>query len=289
MTPFTHHRPASLAEALDLLAVGGSTRILAGGQSLLLALKERQIRPSAVVSITALPEMQGWRYAADGTLEIGPGTTYAALSRAKFSGWHAELTKVAGNLADRSVRNMGTIGGGICQADPRYDMPTLMSAAGATLTLASAKGTRSLTTGDFFNPAGGTSIAADEILTRISLPPIVAWSALAFEKFRFRTFDAAIVTVACAVTLNNEGVIERVRLVVGAVGKAPSVAINTACALGGKKFTNLATDDVARKVSREVLPLEAATTRQKQYQAELTISLMKRALGRLASVTGDVS
>ena len=96
------------------------------------------------VSLASLGELRGTRLAADGGLEIGSATTYASLAKGVFPGWQKELAAVAGNLADRSVRNMGTIGGGVCQADPRYDMPVLLSAADACFTLVSTRGKRVL-------------------------------------------------------------------------------------------------------------------------------------------------
>lgn len=283
MTPFTYQRPATLADAMTALAAGGpETKILAGGQSLLLALKERQARPSGLVAIKNLPELQGVSQLPDGALRIGPATTYAALSRLALAGWHAELAAVAGNLADRSVRNIGTIGGGVCQADPRYDMPTFLAGAAASFTLTSVHGERVISADAFFNPQGGTTIAADEILTAITLPPLAQISALAFEKFCFRSFEAAIVNLAGRVKLDESGKIADIRFAAGGIAKAPVLAPQTAKMLNGQPIAVLDADDVATKISHEVLPPETATDRRRQYQAELVISLAKRVLQKLS-------
>ena len=284
MTPFSYQRPDSLDTAATALAAGGSdAKILAGGQSLLLALKERQARPSGLVSLASLGELRGTRLAADGGLEIGSATTYASLAKGVFPGWQKELAAVAGNLADRSVRNMGTIGGGVCQADPRYDMPVLLSAADACFTLVSTRGKRVLGTDAFFNKAGGTHIAVDEILSAITLPPLTQWSLLVFEKFRFRTFEAAVGTVAMAVRFDDRGKIAQGRLSVGVVANAPSLATRAIQAMTGKVSAELPIDEIAAAASEEVLPLASALTRQQKYQSELTISLVKRALRRLVA------
>ena len=132
-------------------------KILAGGQSLLLALKERLVRPERVMSIASLPNLRGIAIDATGALTIGPATTYATLAKAVLEGWHGEIAAVSGNLADRSVRSLGTIGGALCDANPRYDMPTLMVAADASFTVASAtEGERVVSAHDFFNHAGCT-------------------------------------------------------------------------------------------------------------------------------------
>ncbi len=282
MTPFSYQRPASLDEAVGVLA-GGPTTILAGGQSLLLALKERKARPAGIVAVGALPDMRGVRSLADGGLEIGAATTYAVLAKAELPGWQAELAAVAGNLADRSVRNIGTVGGGVCQADPRYDMPVVLSAAGANFRLVSARGSRSLPAQAFFNVAGGTHIAADEILTAIAVPALAEWTHLAFEKFRYRTFEAAIGLVGVAVKLDAGGKIERIRIVVGAVAKAPVLAEAAMAACVGLAPGALPVREIATAASHEALPPERAVTRQQKYQSELTISLVKRALIRLGA------
>ncbi len=283
MTPFIFQRPASLSDALAALAAGPGTQVLAGGQSLLLAMKERQARPAGLISISGLPELQGVRQAEDGTVAVGPATRYAALAKEVLPGWHAELAAVAGNLADRSVRNLGTVGGGVCQADPRYDMPAFMSGIGAKFILDRIGGRRVLDADAFFNASGGTHIATDEILTCILLPALPAWTSVAFEKFCFRTFEAAIVNVAGAVALDADGKITKFRLAVGAIANAPLLASNVSAKLLGKSMVMLDIEDVATKISQELLPLESASSRRQKYQAELTISLVRRVLTRLGA------
>jgi carbon-monoxide dehydrogenase medium subunit len=281
MTPFTFHRPTALQEAVRLLASGGpSTRLMAGGQSLLLALKERTLRPAQVLSLAGIAELCGICTGDDGRLEIGATTTYAALARAPLAGWHAEIGAVAGNLADRSVRSLGTVGGGICQAEPRYDMPALLSAAGARLHLVSASGSRTLEASEFFNPAGGTRLAADEILTRISVPAAGTLDALAFEKFRFRAVEAAIVSVACALKLGAGGRIAGARLVVGAVARAPLTATASAAALEGRGIAEVDGARLGVQVAAEVAPPGAGPGTRQRYQSELVVSLTAKAFER---------
>ena len=288
MTPFTYHRPASLGDAVALLGESDrQAKVLAGGQSLLLALKERTVRPARLMSLASLPGLKGVRVSETGALEIGAATTYAMLSRATLAGWHGEIAAVAGNLADRSVRNVGTIGGALCEANPRYDMPTLMVAAGASLTLISAQGERVVDAAAFFDPAGGTVLRPSELLVGISIPPRSALDALAFEKFRQRVFDAAIVTVACAVKLGTDGTIERATLVAGAIAKAPSVAREAAASLVGQRPDTLDAKAIGRVAAAELMPAESLTTHQRRYQAELVISLAARALARITGRNGS--
>ena len=288
MTPFTFHRPSTLQDAVSLLAESGrQTKILSGGQTLLLALKERLARPERVISIASLPALKGVAVAATGALEIGAATTYATLSKASLEGWHGEIAAVASNLADRSVRSLGTIGGALCDANPRYDMPTLMIAADASFTVASAAGERVIAAREFFDPAGGTVLTPSDLLVAITVPPLSALDGLAFEKFRHRVFDAAILTVGCAMKCGQAGTIENARIVVGNIAKAPSLASDALGLLFGQRPDMVNVKDVARAVSSELMAEDSLTTRERQFQAELIISLTARALTRLTGRNGD--
>ena len=288
MTPFTYHRPADLSEAVRLLAdAAATTKLLAGGQSLLLALKDRTLRPTRLLSVASLPELSGIHRLPDGRLDIGAATTYAALSRERLTGWHAEIAAAAGNLADRSVRSLGTIGGAVCQAAPRFDMPTLLTAAGAQMQLHSITGERTLDATDFFNPGCGTNMTASEILTRITVPAVDTFDALAFEKFRFRIFDAAIVSVACALKLGG-GKISRARIVVGAIANVPLTALATAAALVGHRPRDVNAAQIGAAAAAEVAPFSNEQTLRGRYQSELVISLTAKAFARAAqSMAGE--
>ena len=284
MTPFSFHRPTTLNDAVGVLAAAGpDAKILAGGQSLLLALKERNTRPSSVISIADVAGLTSITEMPDGALNFGSCITYAKLANMTLAGWQAEIPAVAGNLADRSVRSMGTIGGAVCQAGVRFDMPTLLSSLDATFKLTSARGVRTLHADALFSASGGTHIAHDEILSDITVPALPYWSNVAFEKFRSRTFDAAIATVAGAVLVAPDGTIERLRIVVGGVEKAPVVATETAGALKGRSLGAVFLPSVAKRVSDEVLAPEKAVTRAQKYQSELIISLALRVLIRLST------
>ena len=282
MTPFSFHRPSTLNEAVGLLGESErQAKVLAGGQSLLLALKERVLRPDRIMSIASLPNMTGVVCGPGGALEIGPATTYATLSTASIAGWHGEIAAVSGNLADRSVRNLGTIGGALCDANPRYDMPTLMVAADAFFKLASASGERIVAAQNFFLSSGCTVLKPSELLVGIIVPPLVDFDGLAFEKFRHRVFDAAVLTVGCAIKFDAGGTIRTARIVIGNIEKAPALATVTAASLTGRARSAVDPKAVARDVSDELMSMDTLTTRQRQFQAELIISLTARALTRL--------
>lgn len=282
MTPFTPLQPTSLADAVRLMADHGrQAKVLSGGQSLLLALKDRTIRPSYVVSLAGLPGLASIATDAEGSLVVGAGCTYAQLARAQLAGWHAEIGKVAGNLADRSTRNMATFVGGACEANRRYDAPTVLVATDATLTVTAAGGTRRLRASEFFSPSGGTILAPDEIVVDVVFPPRAAYGFVGFDKFRTRVFDAALVNVALALSQAADGTVTAARLAVGGVAPSPLLATAAAERLVGAAPGRWDAQAVAVCASEALMPPGTLATRRMQFQAELikslTLALLQRA------------
>lgn len=288
MTPFIPLQPDSLGDAVRLMAEHGpQAKVLAGGQSLLLALKDRAVRPSYVLSLGKLPGLDTIKINPDGTLVLGAACTYAQLARAAFDGWHVEIGKVAGNLADRSTRNLATIGGAACEANPRYDVPTLLVATGAVLALTSAAGTRHVGAGEFFSAQGGTNLAPDEIVVDITFPARDAFGFVGFDKFRTRVFDAALVNVTLCLSQLADGRVSAARLAVGGIAPAPRVAA-AAERLVGAWPGRWASEEIAGAISKELMPPGTLLTRRSQFQAELITSLVLALLERASSANGAV-
>jgi aerobic carbon-monoxide dehydrogenase medium subunit len=289
--PFTWLAPQSTADAVALLHEHApGARVIAGGQSLLLAMKERTARPTHLVSLGGIAELAGIRADDDGGLAVGAATTYATLSRATLPGWHAVLAQVAGDLADRPVRTRGTIGGALCTADPRFDMPALAVGVGARLRITGPGGAREITAEEFAR-AGGPALGADEVLTAVVLPPLPAWDAVVFEKFRHRVFDAAIVSVTCALRRAPDGTVAEARLVVGGPTPAPVLVPGAAAllivAVAGEAAGVVAAGAVADAAADEVLPGGAGAAEAVRYRYELVRTLVRRALTRAAEAPAD--
>jgi carbon-monoxide dehydrogenase medium subunit len=178
---------------------------------------------------------------------------------------------------------MGTIGGALCQADPRFDMPALAVGLDATMHVASPTGVRTLPAGDFFRPDGGTVLRQSEILTRVTFPPVERFSGAAFEKFRVRVFDAALVSVACAVRV-GDGVPPEVRIAVGGVRPTPFAAVSAAARLAGDPHGSDPAE-VGRRAADEVLPAADATTANATYQRQLLPVVVRDAVVRALATT----
>jgi carbon-monoxide dehydrogenase medium subunit len=163
-------KPASLAEALAALAQDDGARALAGGQTLINVMKARAASPDALVDLNGLEELKGIDLGSDGTLSIGPMTTYTELVESAEARARPILGEVCAQIADVQVRNRGTIGGNLCSNDPTNHLPPLMAAIGAELTITGQSGERTVPASDFFLGVYMTAVGQDELLTRITIP-----------------------------------------------------------------------------------------------------------------------
>lgn len=176
---FDYLRASSLEEALTALA-DPDAKALAGGHSLIPAMKVRLARPSLLVDIRDL-DLRGVA-AADGVVRIGALTTYDAASTALagLAGVDA-LREAIGSVGDLQVRNAGTVGGGIAHGDPASDVAAAVLALGATLTARSLGGTREIAADDAFLGPFTTALAAQELLVEIAVPQGGAGSGSAYS------------------------------------------------------------------------------------------------------------
>lgn len=163
-------KPASVAEALELLAANDGARALAGGQTLLNVMKARAASPDMLVDLNGLDELRGIELAGDGTLSIGAMTTYTELVRSAEARARPILGEVCATIADVQVRNRGTIGGNVCSNDPTNHLPPLMVAIGARMTIAGGAGEREVAAEDFFLGVYLTAVGPGELLIRITIP-----------------------------------------------------------------------------------------------------------------------
>jgi len=163
-------KPASLAEAIDLLAADDGARALAGGQTLVNVMKARAGSPDALVDLNGLDELKGIELGADGTLELGAMATYTEIIESSEARARPILGEVCAQIADVQVRNRGTIGGNICTNDPTNHLPPLMAALGAQMTIAGGGGERTVSAEEFFLGVYMTAVGPGELLTKIRIP-----------------------------------------------------------------------------------------------------------------------
>ena len=163
-------KPASVADALSLLAANDGARALAGGQTLINVMKARAASPDVLVDLNGLADLKGIELAGDGTLTIGAMTTYTELAQSAEAKARPILGEVVSTIADVQVRNRGTVGGNVCANDPTNHLPPLLTAIGARFHIASAAGEREVPAEDFFLGVYMTAVGTGELLTKITIP-----------------------------------------------------------------------------------------------------------------------
>jgi len=192
MYAFEYRKPSSLQDAAAALAQSGG-RALAGGQSLVAAMKLRLSQPGTLVDLAAIPELKGIRRDANG-LTLGAMTRHAEVASSDIvKQAQPALAALADGIGDRQVRNMGTLGGSIANNDPAADWPGALLALGATVNT----NKRSIKADDFFRGLYETALEGDEIVTSVTFP---LGSKAAYVKFPNPASRFALVGVFVAKT-----------------------------------------------------------------------------------------
>jgi carbon-monoxide dehydrogenase medium subunit len=202
--PFNYHRPATVADAIQLLSTfGDDARPLAGGHSLVPMMKLRLATPEHLIDLHGIDGLKGIRREGN-TIVIGAMTTqHDLLASDVIANSLPILHETALLIADPQVRYRGTIGGNVANGDPGNDMPALMMTLGASYRLEGPGGARDLPASEFYQGAYFTALEPGEILTSISVPAAAAGHGYAYEKLKRKIGDYA--TAAAAVMLTMAG------------------------------------------------------------------------------------
>ena len=226
---FDYVAPDSLDAALGALQEGGEdAKVIAGGHSLLPLMKLRLAAPTLLVDLRKVPGLDGIRRD-NGAFRIGPMTRHHAVATSDLG----LAATVSSWIADQQVRNRGTIGGSIAHGDPASDMPAVMLAADATMTIRGAGGEREVAAADFFEDYLTTAVGDGEILTGITLPALDGYR-YAYRKFNRRREDWAMVAVCALVKKAADGSCEDVRIGLTHMASVPLRATAAESALRGR-------------------------------------------------------
>jgi len=210
-------RPKTVAEAVALLAQDPDAKPMAGGAPLVAMLNARVIEPAALVSLAGIAEIQGISVLPDGRVRIGAFTRHRDTAASPLlAGTCGAVKHAASQIANATVRNMGTIGGSIAFADPGLDYPPALVAAGAEVEIAGADGRRSVAVRDFFVDWYTTALEPGEMVTAVLLPAPEAGAHGVYVKHARVAGDYA--TASAAACLAKDG---SVRVAVGGCGPTP--------------------------------------------------------------------
>jgi carbon-monoxide dehydrogenase medium subunit len=230
--PFSYHAPRSVTEAVGLLVQhGDDAKLLAGGHSLLPAMKLRLAQPAVIIDISRLGDLSGIRHDGD-ALVIGATTTHREIERSPVVQEHCPLlAELAPHIGDIQVRQRGTIGGSLAHADPAGDWPAAILALDAELKAVGPNGERTIAARDFFVDLLTTALAPNEVLTEIRIPR--PGRAAAYEKQHNRASGYAIVGVAVAADRSN-GMVGAVGIGITGAAATPSRAAAAEAALANQ-------------------------------------------------------
>lgn len=244
--PFAYHRAASVDDALNLLQeYPDDGKLLAGGHSLLPAMKLRLAQPGHLIDISRLAELRGISRDGD-TITIGALTTHAEIEASDVLRDACPIMPEAAHVVgDQQVRNRGTIGGVLAHADPAADYPAVVLALDAMVVAVSPTGEREILIGDFFQGFLTTALAPSELLTAIRIPVVAAGTGLSYQKLANHASGYAIVGIAAAVSV-AAGTVSRVRVAITGASDHAYRATAVEQALTGKKV-----DEAAFKAAAE--------------------------------------
>jgi carbon-monoxide dehydrogenase medium subunit len=205
--------PSSLSEATALLAADpDGAVVLAGGQSLLILVRQGLVAPATLVDLSGITELSGTA-SSDGVVRIGSMTRYAAAAQEVATALPI-LARAAGSVGSVHIRSRGTVGGSIAHCDPAGDVPTVLLALGAHLTIADSGGSRDTEIDGFFRGLFETALGPGEVLVSVTVPVAPASATCGYSRFCFRAGEYPLCVAACRLDWDGE-VCTEARVAVG--------------------------------------------------------------------------
>jgi len=281
---FTYLKPESLSEALSMLAEHGEeAHVIAGGQSLLIVMREGMVTTDYLVDIKHLKELDYIKFDPKDGLRIGATTTHRTVEYSDVvKKNYPALHDVEDRLANMQIRNWGTMGGNIAHADPAEDPATVYLAYDAELTLQSAKGSRTMSVDDFLVGFYETALEHGEIVTEIRIPAPAPKTGSAFTKFTLLENDLGVASVAVKITLDGDKC-KSVAIALGCVGDKTLRATEAEALITGKGYDEKLFEQAGIVASENCEPnadIHATAETRIQEVAVLTKRMLKKAWER---------
>lgn len=275
---FDYQKVKTIEEAIAALS-GGDEKIVAGGHSLIPALKLRMMRPSKLVDITGLLALKGIT-AEDGEIVIGAAATHADIANDKLIRSRLPFfAEAASRIGDLQVRNHGTIGGSLAHADPAADWPALVLAADAAIQVQGNDGKRRIKATDFFQGLFGTALQPDEIITAIRIPAPAEGTKTTYQKFEQPASRFAI--VGCAVMRLPDG---KTNIAFTGVADHAFRDANAEAGVSGRPLNN---DTIAAAINAALNGVAILSDHyaSEEYRGHLAKVYLKKALEAIAKNT----
>jgi carbon-monoxide dehydrogenase medium subunit len=286
MIRFDYLEPATLGEVFSLLEKhGDGARVIAGGTSLIIWMRQRLLMPKVVIGLGRIPDLDTITFDQESGLRIGAGARHRDIELSAAVKQHYPLLhETFRKVAQPRIRNMGTIGGNLAGGDPLTDPGASLMSLDAELTLRSSNGTRAMSLEEFFVDYYQTALEPAELLTEIRVPPPQrpGWSHIKFTPRSVEDFA----TVGVAITLRGQGgTCEDVRLALNSVASTIVRAKGAEEVLRGHRLTDEVLRQAGEVAATEVDPVDD-NRGSADYKRDLVKVLVRRAaeeaLGRLS-------
>jgi len=286
---FDHLEAKTIEEACSLLAkYKGKARVIAGGTDLLVSMKRREISPQYIINIKTIPNLDGINYSQKEGVVIGALATLAEIeSSPLIQERFPILSSAAHQTGSPHIRNVGTIGGNLCNAAPSADMAPPLIGLGAKAKIKGLKGERVVTVEQFFLGPGESTLQVGEILTQILVPNPPPYTRGVYLKLPARTaIDIAVVGVAVVVTLDSQGInIVDAKVVLGAVAPTPIRARQAEDIIKGRMLNDELIAKAAQAAADEAKPISDVRG-SASYRKEIVKVLTHRALKQVTTEEG---
>jgi len=273
---FTYLKPGSVKEALQMLAEHqDECKIICGGQSLLIVMRQGLVTPEFVLDIKRLDELNYIKFDAKDGLKMGATTTHRAIEKsALVKEKYPVLVEMEELLASIQVRNWGTIGGNLAHADSAGDPAPVLMAMNGSVKVGSAKGERTISLDDFYTDLFETAMNKDEMVIEVQVPPRPAKSATKYQKFNLLDSDQGIVAVAVTITMDGD-TCKDARVVLGNAAPTTIRAKEAEKVLIGAKLTDAVFEKAGEAAAAECQPV-ADIHASEEYRRHLIKILTKR-------------
>jgi len=285
MRPFDYVEPATLDEALAVLAGDPEdTLVMAGGTSLVLLMKQELIRPARVIGLRRIAQLRAIdATGAVGGVRLGALATHGALARSDVvRGYAPALAATFAAVATVRIREQATLGGNLAHADPAQDPPvTLLALDGVAIAMAKDR-TRRIPLDALFVDLFETSLEPDELLVRVELPPLPGGARVTYKKFLPATLDDyATVSAAVLVATDPGGTCTHARIALGGVGPVPVRARDAERSLLGRRLDDAAIREAAALAAVSTDPIEDLRG-SAEYKRAMAAVWTERALREVA-------
>jgi carbon-monoxide dehydrogenase medium subunit len=275
---FDYYAPDSLAEACkELDRFGSKAKILSGGTDVISKMKSGLLSLEILISLKKLEDLKKIEYVTGKGVVIGARATHNDLVSSQIlNDKYLSVSEAAHHMASNQIRNIGTVGGNLCNAVPSADLPPILIDLGATIKLVGTNDERIMLLEDLFTGPMKTLIAHNEVLTEIVIPDQSSTGSN-YIKFGLRRSGAlAVVGIAVAVTVNGETITEA-KITIGAAGPTPMRARETEDFLRGKMISDKLIAEAGVIASKESKPISDIRG-SAEYRRDLVRVFTKRAL-----------